>query len=47
MVDWVLGAVEDISNETVVKSFKVTGLSPALDESENHMINNNILVHSQ
>ncbi len=46
IVDWVGKGIECIKKETVIKSFKVTGLSNALDGSEDHMINGNILVNA-
>lgn len=46
VVDWIVRAISSISMEMVVKSFKVTGISNALDGSEDNLINSNIIVNS-
>ena len=45
IIDWIVAAQNLINKATIIKSFKVTGISNNLDGSEDHMINSNITAH--
>ena len=44
MLDWIVEAVEQMNQELIIKTFKVTGLSNNLDGSEEHMVLESICV---